>query len=136
MASRKHSIRSRIVLLLAVPLTALLALWAVAAYTSLGDAMLLLKAKALQDDLIRPTQALVVGLQDERRLSLAYLGGGVESGHADLDQARAADDRLRADFRRSIGSPHPPRIPSAVLQRAQALAGPPAEIAGAPPLGP
>jgi len=133
MASRKHSIRSRIVLLLAVPLTALLALWAVAAYTSLGDALLLLKAKALQDDLIRPTQALVQGLQEERRLSLAYLGGGIESGHTDLDRARAADDRLRADYRHSIGSGNLNGIQAPVLQRANALGSRLAEIDGLRP---
>ena len=43
MASRRYSIRTRIVLLLAVPLAALMALWAVAASASLGDALLLLK---------------------------------------------------------------------------------------------
>ncbi len=133
MASRRYSIRTRIVFLLAVPLIALLALWAVAASASLGDALLLLKARALQSKLVEPTQALVSGLQAERRLSLAYLGAGAQADHSALDKVRAQNDQLRAEFKTDVASPSLHGIQDTVLARANTLAGRLSEIDGLRP---
>lgn len=105
MASRRQSIRTRIILLLAVPFAALIGLWAVAASSSLGEATLLIKAKTVQDKLIQPVHVLVIGLQDERRLSMAYLGSPSAQAHTELEKQRTKTTALGDAYRRDVADP-------------------------------
>ena len=102
MRSRNWSIRSKIIALTTVPLTALLALWLFATALTAGPAFSLLSARTLLSEVGDPGQVLVGQLQRERRLSVEYLSGG-GSVPAGLVQQRTATDRAAADFRRSAG---------------------------------
>ena len=73
MKTRNWSIRSKIIALVAVPLTALLALWIFATSLTAGPAFNLLSAQTLLDTVGRPGEVLVGELQHERRLSVVFL---------------------------------------------------------------
>jgi signal transduction histidine kinase len=103
MRTRNWSIRSKIIALAAVPLTALLALWVFATGVTAGPAMKLLSAQTLVDKVGAPGERLVGQLQLERRLSVAYLSDDQAVPPALVAQ-RASTDRAAADFRRSAGS--------------------------------
>src|SRR4051812_35083424 len=102
MASRQQSIKVKIILLLVVPLAALLMLWVFAASSSFGDTMLLLKAKSVDSKVIRPTQALITALQNERRLSVAALGAGHETDRSALTAQRNQTNTARTAFQRDV----------------------------------
>lgn len=103
MRTRNWSIRSKIIALVAVPLTALLALWAFATAITAGPAVSLLSAQTLLDTVGTPGEVLVGEVQRERRLSVVFLADPKVSP-ADLTAQRAATDRAGADFRRTAGS--------------------------------
>ena len=103
MKSRYWSIRSKIIALVAVPLTALLALWVFATVLTVGPAFNLLSAQTLLDTVGRPGEVLVGELQRERRLSVIHLAGKDTQVPAGLAAQRSATDRATADFRRSAG---------------------------------
>ncbi|MEU8235203.1 nitrate- and nitrite sensing domain-containing protein [Actinoplanes sp. NPDC048967] len=103
MRTRNWSIRSKIIALAAVPLTALLALWVFATGVTAGPALKLLSAQTLVDKVGSPGERLVGQLQLERRLSVAYLSDDQAVPPALVAQ-RASTDRAAADFRRSAGS--------------------------------
>ncbi|HEX8628287.1 MAG TPA: nitrate- and nitrite sensing domain-containing protein, partial [Catenuloplanes sp.] len=90
MNSRTWSIRSKIVALVAVPLTALLALWIFATALTAAPALNLLSARTVLDQVSRPGENLVTELQRERRLSLIYLA-------RDGDGAALAGQRVRTE---------------------------------------
>ena len=75
MNTRNLSIRSKIIALITVPLTALLALWVFATVLAAAPAVNLLSARTLLDGVGKPGEALVAELQRERRLSVVYLAG-------------------------------------------------------------
>ncbi|WP_412748881.1 nitrate- and nitrite sensing domain-containing protein [Krasilnikovia sp. M28-CT-15] len=100
MRTRNWSIRSKIIALVTVPLTALLALWIFATVLTAGPAFNLLSARTLLDTVGHPGEALVGELQHERRLSVAFLAGPTADATA-LDAQRAATDRVVATFRRT-----------------------------------
>ena len=104
MRTRNWSIRSKIIALVAVPLTALLALWIFATSLTAGPAFNLLSAQTLLDTVGRPGEVLVGELQHERRLSVVFLSGTEAAVTPALITQRAATDRAMADFRRSAGS--------------------------------
>ncbi|MFG1608896.1 nitrate- and nitrite sensing domain-containing protein [Actinoplanes sp. NPDC049265] len=106
MKSRYWSIRSKIIALVVVPLTALLALWVFATVLTVGPAFNLLSAQTLLDTVGRPGEVLVGELQKERRLSVIQLSGPVTGNQVtpELTAQRAATDRAAADFRRSADS--------------------------------
>lgn len=102
MRTRNWSIRSKIVALIAVPLAALLALWAFAIALSAGPAVNLLSAQTLLDSVGNPGRVLLAELQRERRLSVEFLSA--EKGSpAELTAQRAATDLAIAEFRRTAG---------------------------------
>ncbi|MEU8609851.1 sensor histidine kinase [Actinoplanes sp. NPDC048791] len=103
MRTRNWSIRSKIIALAAVPLTALLALWVFATGVTAGPALKLLSAQTLVDKVGSPGERLVGQLQLERRLSVAYLSDDQAVPPALVAQ-RASTDRAAADFRRSASS--------------------------------
>jgi signal transduction histidine kinase len=120
MASRRQSIRSRIILLLTVPIVAMIALWGVTASASVGNAMVLLKARSLQTKLVKPAQALVTGLQAERQLSVSYLGNGrTDADLTALRQQWSTTDALRTTFRRGALSSELDGVQSGVIRKAR-----------------
>lgn len=98
MASRSQSIRTRIIALLTVPLVSLLALWSFAAFITLGDAQRLLNLRTLDIKLVRPTDTMLVALKDERRMSVAHLGGDETVDRSGFDAQRAKTDQARKAF--------------------------------------
>ena len=99
MKKRYWSIRSKIIVLAAVPLTALLALWLFATALTAGPAFTLLSARTVLDNVGNPGIELVGQLQRERLFSVEYLSATGPPAQALLDQ-RSATDRAVAHFRR------------------------------------
>ena len=102
MRTRNWSIRSKIIALVAVPLTALLLLWGFATALTAGPALDLLSARVLLDTVGTPGKALLAELQLERRLSVEFISAGRGSAAALITQ-RAATDRTIAEVRRTVG---------------------------------
>ncbi|WP_127504481.1 sensor histidine kinase [Actinoplanes solisilvae] len=98
MKKRYWSIRSKIIILAAVPLTALLALWLFATALTAGPAFTLLSARTVLDNVGNPGIELVGQLQRERLFSVEYLSSTGPPSQALLDQ-RSATDRAVARFR-------------------------------------
>ncbi|WP_250035740.1 sensor histidine kinase [Paractinoplanes maris] len=99
MKKRYWSIRSKIIVLAAVPLTAVLALWLFATALTAGPAFNLLSARTVLDNVGNPGIELVGQLQRERLFSVEYLSGTGPPSQALIDQ-RGASDRSIANFRR------------------------------------
>src|SRR4051794_5701658 len=115
MKTRNWSIRSKIVALVAVPLTALFALWIFATALTAGPAVNLLSARTLLDTVGNPGEVLVGDLQRERRLSVEFMS--VPDASPDrLTAQRAATDRAAATFRRLAGSDRAQKAASATLR--------------------
>ncbi|MEV4706482.1 nitrate- and nitrite sensing domain-containing protein [Actinoplanes sp. NPDC049316] len=102
MRTRNWSIRSKIIALVAVPLTALLALWAFATAITAGPALNLLSAQTLLDTVGTPGEVLIGEIQRERRLSVEFLAAP-DAAVDKLTAQRAATDRAAAEFRRTAG---------------------------------
>ena len=101
MKTRNWSIRSKIIALVVVPLSALLALWIFATVLTAGPALNLLSARTLLNSVGNPGEVLVGELQRERRLSVVYLSDP-EASPAALTAQRSATDRAAADFRHAV----------------------------------
>ncbi|MBO2451252.1 sensor histidine kinase [Actinomadura barringtoniae] len=104
-STQAQSIKTKIIVLLIAPITALVALWAFAATVTLRDSLRLVRAKTFNTKVVDPTNALVGALQDERRMSLAQLGDDATIGRTGLDAQRARTDQAAAVFRRSTRDP-------------------------------
>jgi signal transduction histidine kinase len=87
-----------IVSVLIVPLVALVALWVFAATVTVGDSLRLLKASTFDQTVVRPTEALIGALQNERRMSLAFLSRDTTIGRVGFDAQRALTDQARTGF--------------------------------------
>lgn len=98
---RARSVRSRIVLLLVPPVTALVVLWGVAATTSLQDSLRQARAQTFTQKVLEPTDEVIAALQDERRMSLSALGDDATIGRAGFEAQREDTDRARDRFRAS-----------------------------------
>src|SRR5262245_3200099 len=96
MSSRSMRVRTKVVALL----ISLAALWAFAAYVTLREGLNLLWVSTLDQKVGRPTDALIIELQQERRLTLAYLGAG-SAQRAPLVAQRERTDDARVNFQRS-----------------------------------
>ncbi|WBC16882.1 nitrate- and nitrite sensing domain-containing protein [Micromonospora sp. WMMA1998] len=88
MRSRSTNLRTKIIALLA----SLTALWAFAAWVTVRDGFNLLGVQALNARVFEPSDPLLLELQNERRLSLRYLG---ESDPGQLQELQA--QRARTD---------------------------------------
>ncbi|MEV4707897.1 nitrate- and nitrite sensing domain-containing protein [Actinoplanes sp. NPDC049316] len=98
MRSNPRSIRSKIVLVLLVPVAALIALWALDVNASFADAAALRDSYNTRDNVSIPCDVMVAALQAERSGSvemLAAAGGAV----AGLGAQRAVTDGAVAQFR-------------------------------------
>ncbi|MFD1277769.1 nitrate- and nitrite sensing domain-containing protein [Streptomyces kaempferi] len=106
MKSRGSTIRRKLTALLLLPLISLAAIWAYAAYLSLGNALTLAHVNTIGTHLAHPLGHVVISLQDERRQSLIRLvDAKVDSPDTsttpvsqDLDEARVATDKAISDF--------------------------------------
>ncbi|GAA2413233.1 hypothetical protein GCM10010191_23690 [Actinomadura vinacea] len=100
-ASRTRSVRSRIVFLMVPLVTALVVVWGVAATGTLRENLRQTRAQTFTQKVLNPTDEVIAALQDERRMSLSFLGDDATIGRAGFDAQRAVTDRARAQFRRS-----------------------------------
>ncbi|MEV6598319.1 nitrate- and nitrite sensing domain-containing protein [Actinoplanes sp. NPDC051346] len=115
MRSRNWSIRVKILALVAVPLAALLALWAFATTITAGPALHLLSAQTLLDTVGNPGEVLMGEIQRERRVSVQFLADP-RAAPAALDAQRAATDRAAAEFRRTADGDKARRAAGATLE--------------------
>ena len=92
------SIQSKLIAVLAVPVVALVALWAVATWVTLGPGLALLDARDSVETVGRPAQNLIAELQSERKLTAGYLAGDRSDDSALTGQYRRTDAAV-ADFR-------------------------------------
>ncbi|MEU8798764.1 nitrate- and nitrite sensing domain-containing protein [Spirillospora sp. NPDC048819] len=99
MAPRFSSIRARITLLVLVPLLALASLWVFVTSITYGDAHQLLQSRTFQQNAVLPTQRLIDGLQKERRLSMAMLGGARPVDPGAMRTQRQATDKAAREVR-------------------------------------
>ncbi|MEV6345133.1 nitrate- and nitrite sensing domain-containing protein [Actinoplanes sp. NPDC051851] len=103
MRSRNWSIRSKIIAMVAVPLTAVVALWVFATAATLGPALDLLSARAAVHALGDPGLRLIAQLQRERHFSAVYVSAK-STPATDLKAQRAATDQSIAEFESAIAS--------------------------------
>jgi signal transduction histidine kinase len=73
-------------------LVSLIALWAFAAFVTLREGVNLLFVSTLDEGVAQPLETLVPAMQNERRLTLIYLGG-----HSPEERQRMIDQRARTD---------------------------------------
>jgi len=92
MSSRTSGVRIKVFALL----LSLAALWGFAAFVTTRDGLNLLWVSTLDQKYGRPTDSLILALQQERRLSLVYLGSGQRAQRAELDAQRVRTDEARA----------------------------------------
>ncbi|MEU9829666.1 sensor histidine kinase [Micromonospora chersina] len=96
MGSRSTNLRTKIIALLA----SLIALWAFAAWVTVRDGFNLLGVQALNARVFEPSDPLLLQLQNERRLSLLYLGQSDPDQLQELvAQRRRTDDSAAALWR-------------------------------------
>jgi signal transduction histidine kinase len=93
---KPRSIRSKIMLVLLVPIVASVALWTWEMSTSVAEATALRDTYNTRDNVILPTDRLVAALQSERGRSVEVLAAGAGEATA----ARAVTDAAFADFRK------------------------------------
>ncbi|MFC7532598.1 nitrate- and nitrite sensing domain-containing protein [Actinoplanes sp. GCM10030250] len=103
MRSRNWSIRSKIIAMVAVPLSALLALWIFATVVTSGPALTLLSARDAVHRLGDPGLQLIMQLQRERHFAAAYIAAR-RSTLDDLNKQRAATDEAVSGFRSAAGT--------------------------------
>ncbi|SCL19311.1 Signal transduction histidine kinase [Micromonospora pallida] len=97
MGSRSTNLRTKVIALLA----SLVALWAFAAWVTVRDGFNLLGVQTLNTRIFAPSEPMLLQLQKERRLSLAYLGRP-EAGQLEALRAeRARTDELAREFEES-----------------------------------
>jgi signal transduction histidine kinase len=103
MKSRNWRIRSKISVLVAVPLTGLVALWIFATTLTVEPAVKLLGAQAILTEIGKPGETLVAELQRERRLSVIALTA--PSPPPALGEQRIRTDHAAEEFRRRVVDP-------------------------------
>ncbi|MBO2446344.1 sensor histidine kinase [Actinomadura barringtoniae] len=81
-----------------LPLTALLLLWGFVVVFAIGDSMRLVNANTFDSKVVRPTESLISELQNERRMSLAFLADDPFIGRVGFDAQRVRTDQARDRF--------------------------------------
>ncbi|MEO3784568.1 sensor histidine kinase [Actinocorallia sp. B10E7] len=100
--SRSQPIRSAIISLLAVPLTALIVLWAFTASGALNQGLDLARARTLDTDLVQPVQDLAIALQRERKLSMLSMSAPAAVRAGELQTYREITNSAREVFDRNV----------------------------------
>ncbi|OLT20456.1 hypothetical protein BJF79_15955, partial [Actinomadura sp. CNU-125] len=98
-AARFRSIRFKVVLMVTVSVVSLALLWTFAANIALGEGLNLRHVETVQDHYAYPAGALGSALQEERRLSMVYLGGRDTTAGAAMESGRLVTDRQADLFR-------------------------------------
>ncbi|MBO2458651.1 sensor histidine kinase [Actinomadura violacea] len=80
-------------------------LWAFAASIALGQGLNLRHVETVQDHFGYPSGALGSALQNERRLSMVYLGSRTDGDRAAMESGRLVTDRQAELFRRLVRDP-------------------------------
>ncbi|MGH3382125.1 MAG: sensor histidine kinase, partial [Actinoallomurus sp.] len=96
-----------------MPLVSLSTLWAFAASITLGDGLNLRHVNTIQDHLGYPSGALGSALEQERRLSLVFLGSKSDGDRAAMESGRLVTDRQAEQFRRLVSDKSTQNIISA-----------------------
>lgn len=96
--TRGRPIAIKLLILLIVPLTSLVGLWAFAATLTGGDGLRLLQINELVTNLADPSEQINVELQSERLASIEFLV--TKRGAKQLAMQRTRTDEAVADFRR------------------------------------
>ncbi|MEO3807809.1 nitrate- and nitrite sensing domain-containing protein [Sphaerisporangium sp. B11E5] len=99
MGGQRRSIKFKILALVLVPLVSLIGIWAFAATITTQDGLRLLRIRTVYDNVINPARAVTANIQQERYLSLLYLGSS-SADRSELDEQRAKTDRSRATLER------------------------------------
>ncbi|GGM05425.1 sensor histidine kinase [Micromonospora yangpuensis] len=100
MRYRSTNLRTKVIALL----LSLVALWSFAAWVTLRDGVSLLGVQTIDSQVVAPSEPLLLALQDERRLAVAHLGAGDQSGREALEDSRRKVDGLAATFKTSARS--------------------------------
>ncbi|QKG21853.1 sensor histidine kinase [Actinomadura verrucosospora] len=100
-----RSIRFKVVLMVTVSVVSLGVLWAFAASIALGQGLNLRHVETVQDHFGYPSGALGSALQNERRLSMVYLGSRSDGDRAAMESGRLVTDRQAELFRRLVRDP-------------------------------
>ncbi|WP_433325355.1 nitrate- and nitrite sensing domain-containing protein [Spirillospora sp. CA-294931] len=87
-----------------LPLTALLLLWGFVVVFAIGDSMRLVNANTFDTKVVRPTESLIAELQNERRMSLAFLADDPFTGRVGFDAQRLRTDQSRDRFAKAARS--------------------------------
>ncbi|MEU5879373.1 nitrate- and nitrite sensing domain-containing protein [Spirillospora sp. NPDC047279] len=87
-----------------LPLTALLLLWVFVVIFAIGDSMRLVNANTFDSKVVRPTESLIAELQNERRMSLAFLADDPFTGRVGFDAQRLRTNQARDRFAEAAGS--------------------------------
>ncbi|GAA0351713.1 nitrate- and nitrite sensing domain-containing protein [Actinoallomurus spadix] len=112
MRFRNSRLRTKITALL----VSLAALWAFAAWVTLRDGLNLLGVNTIDQKVSRPGVTLVTALQQERRLSMVYLGRPRASERQALDAQRPRTDAAVGRFRSLAAGGDVSRFASAELK--------------------
>ncbi|MDH2428923.1 nitrate- and nitrite sensing domain-containing protein [Sphaerisporangium sp. TRM90804] len=99
-----------------MPLVSLVGIWAFAATITIQSGVQLLRIKSVYDDMIVPARAATTHIQQERYLSLLYLGS-TGADHAALEEQRVKTDQARANLERLALTPAVRESVSAPLVR-------------------
>ncbi|XVQ12927.1 sensor histidine kinase [Spirillospora sp. CA-255316] len=99
MNPRTRSIRSRIVLLLLVPVLSLVALWSFTAVLTLRESLDHRSAERSTTRMRTAVQDIVFALGTERQATAAFLGGPADAPRTELDAARGRTDTAARAFR-------------------------------------
>ncbi|MEH0824744.1 MULTISPECIES: sensor histidine kinase [unclassified Micromonospora] len=94
MGSRSASLRTKVVALL----VSLAALWAFAAWVTLRDGLNVLGVQTLDAQVAEPSESLRTELQQERRMSVAYLGRPSQEQAQQLREQRRRSEESAAEF--------------------------------------
>ncbi|MER5624723.1 ATP-binding protein [Streptosporangium sp. NPDC002544] len=101
MASSK-SIRFKVSVLLAIPLTSLVAVWGFASVVTVGDSMSLRSIGTLYESVGKPSGDLNSAVQREHILSAEYLATRSDSDHKTLAGQRVVTDQARTRLRQEM----------------------------------
>lgn len=101
MASSR-SIRFKVSVLLAIPLTSLVAIWGVASAITVGDSVSLRLIGTLHESIGEPASGLNSAVQREHILSAEYLATRFDADHKTLVGQRVATDQARDRLRQEM----------------------------------
>src|SRR3954468_5395332 len=96
--TRTRSIKTRIALLLVIPMVTLIGLWAFSAQVTLRAAISKYQVSTAYNKIGLPASKLTGALQMERKATAAFVASGHTVGAADLTTVRGYVDQFVVDF--------------------------------------